>query len=158
MTAAAHALVNAVATSSHLAGVGSIDFVASGGDLRPVEVNPRWSASMELVERERGTSMFAIHADACTRGVLPEFDLAQPADARAFHGKAVVFARQDVVVGDTRAWLHDPDVRDVPREGDRIAAGQPVCTVFAVGSDDETCHARLGERAQRIYSELRGDY
>jgi predicted ATP-grasp superfamily ATP-dependent carboligase len=147
------ALVDAVTSAFPLVGVGGIDFVATASGLRPVEVNPRWSASMELVERARGISMFGAHADACVQRVLPQFDLKQPA-ATATHGKAIVFARQDVVVGDTTGWLHEPDIRDVPREGEHIAAGQPICTVFAAGTDDSTCHALLVERAARIYAEV----
>ena len=170
-TAAAVALVDAVTDAFPLIGVGAIDFIATDDGLHPVEVNPRWSASMELVERARGISLFGLHADACARGVLPQLlevsqqavitrpsapkDLRQsPAPGEA-HGKAIVFAREDVVVGDTRGWLEDPSVRDVPRQGDHIATGQPICTVFAVGSDEADCHARLVERAERIYSELR---
>ena len=70
------------------------------------------------------------------------------------YGKAIVFARQDVVIGDTRPWLEDPDVRDVPHAGDRIEGGQPICTVFAAGSDEASCYARLIERAARIYGEV----
>jgi predicted ATP-grasp superfamily ATP-dependent carboligase len=147
------ALVDAASAEFPLVGVGCIDFVAAGDELHPVEVNPRWSASMELVERTRGLSMFRVHADACTRGVLPEFDLKQASLAAAY-GKAVVFARRDIVVGDTRDWLADPSVRDIPRQGDRIGAGQPICTVFAVGADDASCHATLVERAERAYSEV----
>jgi hypothetical protein len=33
------------------------------------------------------------------------------------HGKAIVFARENLVIGDTRRWLEDPDVRDVPHAG-----------------------------------------
>ena len=153
-TAAAVALVDAVTDAFPLIGVGAIDFIAKDDGLHPVEVNPRWSASMELVERARGISLFGLHADACARGVLPQFDLGQspaPGDA---HGKAIVFAREDIVVGDIRGWLEDPSVRDIPREGDHIATGQPICTVFAVGSDEADCHARLVERARQIYSEL----
>jgi predicted ATP-grasp superfamily ATP-dependent carboligase len=145
------ALVDAVAAEFSLAGVGSIDVIASEDGLQPVEVNPRWSASMELVERARGISMFALHADACVKGTLPEFDVSAPSEQGALHGKAIVFARQDLVVTGTRAWLKDPDVRDVPHEGERIAAGQPICTVLATGSDDEICYQKLVERAALIY-------
>jgi predicted ATP-grasp superfamily ATP-dependent carboligase len=87
--------------------------------------------------------------------VLP-FDLTpKPADV-GIHGKAIVFAREDIVVGDTQGWLADPNVRDVPREGERITSGQPICTVFASGSDDTDCHERLVERAERVYAELSG--
>ena len=148
------ALVDAVAAEFSLVGVGSIDVIASEHGLLPVEVNPRWSASMELVERARGMSMFAIHADACAKGDLPVFGDRVSLEKGKTHGKAIVFARQDVVIGDTRPWLEDPDVRDVPHAGDRIEAGQPICTVFAAGSDEASCYARLIERAARIYGEV----
>ncbi len=145
----ATALVDAVTAEFSLAGVGSIDVIASADGLQPVEVNPRWSASMELVERARGISMFAVHADACAKGELPAFDVS--ASQPATHGKAIVFAKKDLVVGDTRAWLDDQTVRDVPRAGDTIAAGQPICTVLATGSDDDHCYAKLVERANEVY-------
>ncbi len=148
------ALVDAIAGEFSLVGVGSIDIVASEYGLQPVEVNPRWSASMELVERARGISMFAIHADACVKGEPPAFVVDRSPEPVAIHGKAIVFARRDVVIGDTRSWLEDPNVRDVPHEGEHIAAGQPICTVFATGSDEGSCHAGLVERAARIYGEL----
>ena len=147
------ALVDAATAAFPLAGVGSIDVIASDSGLRPVEVNPRWSASMELVERARGVSMFGIHVDACARAALP-LDLGLPWTATGTVGKAVLFAREDLVLGDTSRWLEDPSVRDVPRPGERIAAGQPICTVFAVGSDEAGCHGMLVERAKRIYAEL----
>jgi len=146
---AAVALVSAVAGEFSLTGVGSIDVIARERDLQPVEVNPRWSASMELIERAHGISMFGLHADACSTGKLPSFDVS--AIQSATHGKAVVFAREDVVAGDTRAWLEDQDIRDVPHEGDRIERGQPICTVLATGSDEQDCYAKLVERAARVH-------
>ena len=109
---------------------------------------------MELVERARGVVMFGLHADACTRANLPAHDFTSPGSETAVHGKAIVFAREDIVVGDTGGWLADPNVRDIPREGEHIAAGEPICTVFAAASDDTGCHERLVERAARIYGDL----
>ena len=152
--ARATTLVDAVISECPLVGVGSIDFIATDEGLCPVEVNPRWSASMELVERSRDVSMFAIHADACAGAALPQFDLTRQPAGSEVHGKAIVFARESIVVGKTQSWLADPSVRDVPREGEHIAAGQPICTVFAVGADDGDCHHRLVERAERIYADL----
>ena len=150
MPSNATALVDAVASELSLIGVGSIDVIASEHGLQPVEVNPRWSASIELVERARGISMFAVHAEACAKGELPVFEI----EKGAIHGKAIVFAREDVVIGDTRAWLEDPTVRDVPHKDEHIVAGRPICTVFAAGSDDAECYAGLVERAARIYTDV----
>jgi predicted ATP-grasp superfamily ATP-dependent carboligase len=84
--------------------------------------------------------------------VLPDFDLSSARRIRSVLGKAIVFAREDAVVGDTRAWLGDETVRDIPKPREQVTKGQPICTVFAEGPDIEACHARLKERAQSIVS------
>lgn len=150
----AGALARAVAEEFGLVGVNGIDFVARDGVPYAVEVNPRWCASMELVERACGLSVFGAHAAACAHGVLPEFDLLRARRDAGAVGKAVVFARRDVAVGDTREWLADASVRDVPRPGERIPVGRAVCTVFAAGRDVASCHAALARRAERVYAEL----
>ena len=151
---AACGLARAVCEEFGLIGVNGIDFIARDGVPWAIEVNPRWSASMELVERAYGCSVFGAHAVACVSGALPDFDLARARRAGRAHGKAVVFARRDVVLGDTRPWLEDPTVRDVSFPGERLRAGRPICTVLADGADAAACHAALVERADRIYAEL----
>ena len=153
----ASALAHAVAEEFGLVGVNGIDFVARDGVPYAIEVNPRWCASMELVERAYGFSVFGAHAAACAAGALPEFDLVQARRGAGAVGKAVVFARRDVSVGDTRAWLPGDaaaGVRDIPHPNQRIAAGRPVCTVFATGRDAISCHAALVRRAERVYEDL----
>jgi len=66
----------------------------------------------------------------------------------------VVFARTDVIAGDTRPWLEDATVRDVPVPGERISAGQPVCTVFAEQVSAAACHAALARRAEAVYEAI----
>jgi len=143
-----------VAAEFDLIGVNCIDFIARDGVATPIEVNPRWSASMELVERAHGVSVFRVHADACAAGELPTFDLTRTHTATAVSGKAIVFARHDVTCGDTAAWLGDSTVRDVPHPGEHIPAGRPVCTIFANGADAEACHRALIARASRVYETL----
>jgi uncharacterized protein len=134
-----------------LVGVNGVDFVARSGRPYPVEVNPRYTASMELVERAYGLSVFDIHARACG-GDLPAFELfrARAADPEAV-GKAVLYARRDTTAGDTRSWLGDDTVRDIPAPGERILRGHPVCTVFARARDAAACHRALLARAVAAY-------
>jgi predicted ATP-grasp superfamily ATP-dependent carboligase len=155
------ALAAVVADEFGLVGVNGIDFVAREGVPSAIEVNPRWCASMELVELAYQLSVFGAHATACTDGALPDFDVSRARCRWGAIGKAVVFARRDVTIGDSRAWLPgsaDRDevaiVRDVPHPGDRIAAGRPVCTVFATGPDAAACRAALVRRAERVYAQL----
>jgi predicted ATP-grasp superfamily ATP-dependent carboligase len=146
-------VAGAVVEAFGLVGVGGIDVMVWGERALPVEVNPRWTGSLEVLERARGDSVFAAHAAACRERRLPDSRTAAPGAERAV-GKAVVFSRADVTIGDTSAWLADPDVRDVPHEGERIAAGRPVCTVFAEGRRHEDCRSGLVARAGRIYADL----
>jgi len=151
---AAVRLASTLARELGLVGVNCIDFVACDGVPVPVEVNPRWSASMELAERGYGVSVFGAHAVACDTGDLPAFDLGHARARGCSLGKAIVFARHDVICGDTKSWLDDTTVRDVPHPGERIPAGKPVCTVFADGADAAACHVALVARAASVYEVL----
>lgn len=160
-----------------LRGVNGLDLVVAegrAGALVPylVEVNPRVTASMELAERAYGVNVFTLHLAGCA-GRLPG---GRPAERQAagFFGKAVVFATRAVVTPDTDAWLEEslgsgregssgsgsagapwPAVRDVPASGEHIAAGHPVCTVFADGAPDrDACLATLHRAAATMYGRL----
>lgn len=147
------ALADAAAAAFGLRGVNGIDIVLRDGDVYVLELNPRYPASAELVERATGTSVFEAHAAACD-GELPAAAPAAP--AAGCWGKAIVYARRDVVAGDTRPWLGRDDVRDVPFPGERIARGRPICTVFARGADPADCRARLVAAAAAVEEELDG--
>jgi uncharacterized protein len=150
------ALARNVTEHFGLVGLNGIDCVVRDEVPYAIEVNPRWCSSMELVERQYGragaVSIFGVHAAACVDGVLPDFDLSSARRIRSVLGKAIVFAREDAVVDDTRAWLGDETVRDIPRPGEPLTKGQPICTVFAEGPDIDACLARLKERARSIVS------
>jgi uncharacterized protein len=140
-TAAARALTRAFG----LRGVNGIDFIARDGAAVVIEVNPRWTAATELVERATGIPLFAAHV-AGTEGTL----VAPPAAPAGVFGKAVVFAPSDCVMPDTDDWLADDAIRDVPTTRSLVARGSPVCTVFARGASAGACHDALRERADAI--------
>jgi hypothetical protein len=137
-------LAQAVTAVFGLRGLNSIDFIARGGVPFPIEVNPRYSASMELVERATGVSLFGIHLEACS-GRLPA-PLAAPGRVL---GKAIVFARQEVLIGDPARWR--AEIADVPHPGERVPAGRPICTVFAEARDGHRCATALARAADVVY-------
>lgn len=155
LAGAAGTLARTLAAEYGLVGVNGVDFVARDGVPYAVEVNPRWSASLELFERASGTSLFGAHVAACSGGDLGVATLHAHTVLERAVGKAVVYAREEVVAPDTRDWLKDPTVADIPQPAARIAAGAPICTVFAEGVDSRACYAALVSRAERIYAELR---
>lgn len=142
----AAALAGAVTEEFQLVGVNGIDFVACGGVPYPIEVNPRYCASMELVERAQGLSIFTVHARA-SRGSLPT----EPVVPTLVDGKAIVFARRDVILGDTRPWVERDFLADIPHPGEKIGQGHPICTVYARAGDAATCYQTLRKRAAAVY-------
>ncbi len=136
-------LADAVTCAFGLVGLNGLDFVARGGIPFPIEVNPRWSASMELVERAHGLSMFELHARAC-RGELPA--VAPYLAPAPVEGKAIVFASRPLIMAKTERWLGGP-FADIPARGERIEAGHPICTVFGRGRTAAGCRAALVRRA-----------
>lgn len=150
----AGAVAAAVTSAFELRGVNGIDFMLCDGELIVLEINPRYPASAELIERATGLSIFAAHVAACrgdlgpaTAEVRAETPGRQP--PRVW-GKAILYARGDVVTGDTCTLLDDASFRDIPFPGDRIRRGRPVCTLFADGPSASTCRARLAAAAQRV--------
>ena len=144
------AIASALTGAFRLVGLNGVDFIIRDGEPYVLEINPRYSASMELIERSRRRSAFEVHLAACD-GALPAPD-ADP-QSQVF-GKAVCYARRDLVVGDSTRWVVRDDLRDVPFPGERIRAGRPVCTVFAQGEDSVTCYARLVAAAAAMEREL----
>jgi predicted ATP-grasp superfamily ATP-dependent carboligase len=150
------ALANCVTEQFELVGLNGIDCIVRDQVPYVIEVNPRWCSSMELVERHYGVSMFGMHAAACADGWTPAFELAHARRTRTVVGKAIVFAPADIVAGNTRPLLEDEAVRDIPKPGERLSKGQPICTVFAEGTHTHECVARLRERAQMIVNHFQG--
>ena len=143
-----------------LVGLNCLDFVARDGVPHVIELNPRYSSSMELAERAFGFSVFEAHARACSlqlssstnreHRALPRLELTSSLRSVGAFGKAIIFAPRTLTMGDTRRWLDDPNVRDVPHPGETIPRGHPVCTIFATGRDEAACYAALVRKAVEL--------
>jgi predicted ATP-grasp superfamily ATP-dependent carboligase len=147
----ARELAEAVTKEFGLVGLNGIDFIARNGTPWPIEVNPRPCASMELVERAGGSPLFELHVRAC-HGRLPGASEPLP-EPHGVAGKAVVFARRDLAVGKFPGRLAGV-AADLPRVGERIGRGHPICTLFADGADPAACMRALAIRARALYAAL----
>ena len=139
----ARAICSCLAGAFALRGLFGVDFIWDGERAWTVEVNPRPTASLEAIEAAYGVDVFDAHLRACA-GELPRIE----AECLGAAGKAVLFATEDVTIGDSERWLQR-GVRDVPHPGERIAAGRPICTVVtsAATPQDAAGRARGAGRA-----------
>ena len=148
LTRQARAICSCLAAAFALRGLFGVDFVWDGERAWTLEVNPRPTASLEAIEAAYGVGVFGAHLRACA-GELPQVEGERVGAA----GKAVLFATEDVVIGDSVRWL-EHGVRDVPHPGERIRAGRPICTVVAPAPTPEDALAGLEEHAARLRAEL----
>ena len=141
-------LGRSIASSFGLVGLFGIDLILRDGRAWPIEVNPRYSASVEVLEWALGRSLLAEHllAFGSELGMRPI-----SVRPEGFAAKAIVFAGRPfawpspLVVLETDP-MRFPEVADVPRPGTSFEAGEPVLTVFARGDSPEECRRNLAKR------------
>lgn len=143
----------------NLRGLNTLDFIANRQGIWVLELNPRWSASVELIEAWQRRPLFGYHLAACKNELdAKQLDYQEragspaAADRPAFWGKAIVYARRPVEVKAPGLALEDllrQGFRDLPTPGTMILPGQPICTVLAPGSTEWMCRQNLLARAEQ---------
>jgi predicted ATP-grasp superfamily ATP-dependent carboligase len=153
-------MAESLTRSFGLRGVNGLDFILGRDEAcRPapylVEVNPRYTGSMELVERAYGFNVFSLHLEAMA-GRLPDFSLGNR-EGCPYFGKGIVYARRTVTMPETAGW-RGKGRRDIPFPGERIAARRPICTALAQGETRDECWRRLLVAAEMIWQEAGNSY
>lgn len=157
------ALGKFIAAEFGLVGLFGIDALVQGSRPQVLEVNPRYTASMELIERASGHAGVGEHITVCRTGVLPRVypTLATSDLQPALHGKAIVYARRTGItdrgaatqlVG-TQALGH-ARVADVPHPGTTIRVGEPIVSVFASGASIRQVALKLRQEARACWKEI----
>ncbi len=136
-----------------LRGLFGVDFILRDGVPWPVEVNPRYTASVEVHEYATGLSALALH-----RRVFDPSAPEPPAPSRSdIVGKAIYYAPRTLTVPAAGPWMDTlrnpppieeiPAFADIPEVGQVIEAGRPVLTFFARTQDTTNCEQRLRQIA-----------
>ncbi len=145
ITAAADRLAHA----TDLRGLVGLDLVVDGSRWWLIEVNPRPTAALDVLDRG-SPPLMALHIAACETAPAsaePSATDAAPAwtPPATIAATALVYAPRDgvTVAVDWPDW-----VADRPLAGTTIAAGAPICTVRAVDDDADARTACLEARAR----------
>ncbi len=135
----------------NLTGLFGVDFIWRDDEVWPLEVNPRYTASVEVIERAAAWSALAYHASACRDGLLPR-DVPR-LDGTTVFGKAIKYATADLHVTPAAvkfaiarnrdsAW---PCYADIPAPQSSIAPGKPVMSLLTSGKSAVELQANLKE-------------
>jgi predicted ATP-grasp superfamily ATP-dependent carboligase len=146
-----------------LRGIFGIDFVCDDRRAVVVEINPRYTASIEVIERAHDLALIDWHRRACesfhdvqqsqlldeqiARNLLG-FQNEMPAQVV---GKAIVFADKRLVTRSLKSASGEISagrslvIADRPAPNTEIATGQPICTLLVEGKTCDECQTGLVE-------------
>lgn len=146
-----------------LCGLIGVDaMLTSQQTLQVLEINPRYTASVEVLERALGLPAIPLHLAACRDGQIRE-SLTEPAGQGSIAGKAVLYARRPLQITarfcDYCQATNEPAgdwplIADLPHIGTQVDAGHPIVTIFASGDNIEEVRDRLRRRADDTFSAL----
>lgn len=149
-----------------LAGLFGVDLVrrsseqdrAAPGEFVVIEVNPRYTASIEVLERSLNFSAIPWHINACEKGILPSSSELPAWSPEHPLAKGILFAKQDTTfdapiaeyVRSRNANPLLPTIADLPHADTPIACGSPIVTLFAFGQNENEAETEL----RRVVSEF----
>ncbi len=144
-----------------LAGVFGVDLVVSDEDVHIVEVNPRYPASLEVLELALRAAALPLHRAAFESAEDVAWPETEPGSvAGDVVGKGVLFAPRRLAVTEdllscaATSPFEVPAAADLPLPGARIDEGRPVLTVYARGATEEECRHELESSASRFERRL----
>jgi|GEM_PF-344649 predicted ATP-grasp superfamily ATP-dependent carboligase len=167
-----------------LRGLVGLDFRIENNTVWLLEVNPRYTASIEVLELTSGRSF--LNPDATESlfndNAVSQLDSRVIAIQKSFvdsrHGqtektarglprypviaKQILYAQSTFKAPDLGCFLHNVDpwqvplVADIPMPGSLIESGWPICTVFAGGATAEIVRAKMHRQIDRIQAAVSG--
>ena len=132
-------ITSALCARFQLRGVFGVDAIETPEGIVPIEVNPRYTASMEVIEHSLPEPVMAYHIAACQGQPLPP-----PAHKQCHRAaKMIIYADRAFHVPTTFPQFPNVCLADIPDAGNCIEPKRPVLTLM--GSDCETLK-RAGDR------------
>lgn len=137
-------------------GLLGMDYILNDSRVYPLEINPRYTASMEVLELALGQNFITKHMQAFGFKTICE----NPAHTEpSVIGKAIYYAPNDVTIPEEAPWVSiesNPQLfspfADIPRANFAIDKGSPVVTIFAKASSVNEVEGQLKTRTSQLDS------
>jgi uncharacterized protein len=158
------AIGDLLASAFGLAGWFGVDYILRDEIPWPVEINPRYTASVEVHELATGCALLSEHRRVCEGGRIEAQSRAPFDTMRAvWVAKLIVHAPRRMVVpaiavGENVAELpiRVPSIADVPPPGSCFEPGDPVATLLSAGNTAMECWRRI-VRLERAFVNRLGE-
>lgn len=142
-------MVDAVHHEANMIGLWGIDYIESD-QATLLEVNPRWTASMALFDRQRDDPLMGYHVAACVGETVERL----PRGRAGSSGSRIVYANRRLTF--TTALLekvlavYSDQVADIPMPDTVIEKGHPICTLYVDGIDAADVESTISDEASRL--------
>jgi predicted ATP-grasp superfamily ATP-dependent carboligase len=156
--------------SAGLTGIWGCDLILAGDIIYPIEVNPRYTASVEVLEHGIGAAAMKNPSPGPSpkrggeqesgRGPSPPSLLGKGAGGLGCVGKAIYFSPRRIAFPPAGPWDTDltgdfdpwrlPSFADIPEPGEVIEPGWPVLSVFGTGPTVADCRAALQAKSAEL--------
>lgn len=142
-----------------LRGFFGVDAVVNQDEIYVVEINPRFTASAEIVDTAGDGQLMQHHVRACLGG---QVEIPTQPASNLVQAKAIYFAPQDIIVPNgIETWpgeTFNEDTRiclaDIPASGIKIKKGNPVTTLLVTGFDEKKTRWQLKLAAKQLQDYL----
>ena len=158
-----------------LEGFVGLDFRFHGDEVRLVEVNPRYTASIEVLELSLGRSLLNPQVKSGGSGDLSLTSADQSSSTSSFSqltnhqnlnqtrivAKQILYAAESLVAPDLRQFVNASDpwsiplMADVPAPRTFVERGWPICTVLASGDSRPALETRMKDRLSFVWGLLK---
>ncbi len=149
-------IAETVTRTASLRGLFSIDFLLNGDGVWPTEINPRYTASVEVLELANGRALLPTRNGHGENAPRQDRLTLEEGAVRPFVAKLILYAAHRFTAPDLTPLLHraspwqTPLLADIPAPGTVIEPEWPICTVLANGTSFEQCQANLMWRVQQL--------
>lgn len=136
------------AAGSGITGFWGADFIINETGAHLLEINPRFTASLELPAIAHGLDLVRIQRDAINGRLHP-----LPEAPSKCIATAVCYAEKDCGMREQEKWL-SMYARDIPAEGKKIRKGEPILSLYCEADSHDECLEQLCKNAGKLYGEL----
>ena len=142
-----------VSAAASLTGWWGADFILTQDGPYLLEINPRFTASMELIAAAHAIDLVDTQVAAIKGDMIKMID----SQMDGYRATAVCYAKEDCMFDGSHDWF-ELGARDIPHNGSAIKKGEPVISLYADAGSADDCSRLLKEQAARLYSGLRGGH
>jgi predicted ATP-grasp superfamily ATP-dependent carboligase len=137
-----------------LRGLFCLDAIVREGSVYPLEINPRYSASVEILELAMNLPLLLAHRQACLGELLKSYT-----DPGRMWAKAYLFAAEDLRCPEDLSSIYSAaesriTTADIPVPGSMIAQGHPLMTILGEVENQDQATRMLSDKAELLYREF----